>query len=103
YFDQLASTNIVLMDYEETNRTNLTFDYLYERLIAPYGSYGGHLYVILEGDTAVHHAVVVYGLVREDVGDFVGIMDPLRGVLAAPTLEYFRMKASDFLVGWKKH
>jgi hypothetical protein len=96
-FDSVADALFVSMYWEEKNRSELTFDYLHEKLMGPRGS---HLYVILEGKNPAH-CVVVYGLNREKT-DLVGIMDPLRGVRAAPVLSEFRQKATDFLVGWAK-
>lgn len=100
YFGEIANSLSINMDYEEIDRADLTFDYVYEKMFPLAGTSGNHLYIVMEGKNPAH-VVVAYGIQRDNT-DYIAIMDPLRGVLAAPTLSTFRNKATGFLIGWPR-
>ncbi|MCK1469983.1 hypothetical protein [Bradyrhizobium sp. CW10] len=100
YFGEIANSLSINMDYEEIDRADLTFDYVYEKMFPLAGTSGNHLYIVMEGKNPAH-VVVAYGIQRDNT-DYIAIMDPLRGVLAAPTLSTFRNKATGFLIGWHR-
>jgi hypothetical protein len=102
YFGEVADALFVQMEYEELSGQDLTFGYLYDKLVGSDAGTGSYLYIILEGKNPAH-AVVGYGAKSDSTGEYLGLMDPLRGVHAAAPLSSFRQKASDFLVGWAKY
>jgi hypothetical protein len=99
YFDEVAQASFVRMSYEELSAQDLTFEYLYDKLVGSHVGGGSYLYIVLEGKNPAH-AVVGYGVKSDSSGEYLGLMDPLRGVHAAAPLSSFRRRASDFLVGW---
>jgi len=98
-FDEVASAGFVDMNYEELNASDLTFEYLYTKLAGSYGVTGSYLYILMEGKNPAH-VVVGYGVIKDAKGtEYIGLMDPMRGVLASEPLSSFRRRATDFLVG----
>lgn len=102
YFGDVADSLLVQMNYEELSSQDLTFGYLYDKLVGSDAGQGSYLYIILEGRNPAH-AVVGYGVRSDSSGEYLGLMDPLRGVHAAAPLSSFRQKASDFVVGWARY
>jgi hypothetical protein len=97
-FDEVAQAGFVNMTYDELNTSYLTFEYLYSKLAGSYELTGSYLYIVMEGKNPAH-AVVGYGVVKEKETEYIGVMDPMRGVHAREPLSSFRQRATDFLVG----
>jgi hypothetical protein len=102
HLDDVADALFVSMNHEELDNADLTFDYLYDKIVAPNGVRGSYLYIVLLGKNPAH-AVVGYGVRNEGDAEFLGIMDPFKGVLAAPVLSDFRRRAASFWVGWAQY
>jgi hypothetical protein len=97
YFDEIASSNLVNMDWEQLGQADLTFEYLYQQLQV------SHLYLMKIKSPA--HVVVLYGVTRDaasGAGEEIHIIDPFYGKYKAGPLAAWRKEAKSYIVGWAK-
>lgn len=97
YFDEVASSILVNMDWEQLGQADLTFEYLYLKLQV------SHLYLMKIKSPA--HVVVLYGVTRDaesGTGEEIRIMDPFYGKYKAGPLSVWRKEAKSYIVGWAK-
>jgi hypothetical protein len=94
-FDEIADSLFVRMDYEEIDKADFTWEYLYDKLLQ------SALYIILENANPAH-ALVLYAITVDNSNTReVWIMDPIQGYRAG-SLSAFRERSPTFLIGVAK-
>ena len=95
HFKDVAESYLVRMDFEAVRGSELTWDYLYDKLTYSY------VYTMLIG-SQMSHAVVIYAITLDSRGTRdVHLMDPKDGMIQG-VLSMFQKRSSTFVVGWAK-
>lgn len=93
-FDEIAGALSVRMTFEDVSPQDLTWEYLYEKLMI------SSVYIILAGKDP-GHAVVIYSIAFDSAGTRdVRWMDPLKGSYQRGPLAKFQTLSRNFVVGW---
>jgi len=91
-FGEIAEALFVRMDYEEVDRADLSWDYLWWKLEE------SAIYLILENANPAH-ALVLYAISEDRAGtQEVWLVDPIQGMRAG-SLREFQKRSPTFLVG----
>jgi hypothetical protein len=91
----VAESGFVQMDWEMVRGSDLTWDYLYDKLKYSY------VYAMII-DSVMGHAVVVWGITRDSAGaQDIHLMDPKDG-LRESALGQFQRRSPSCVVGWTK-
>jgi hypothetical protein len=95
HFNDIAESFLVRMDYETLRGSELTWEYLYDKLTYSY------VYTMLI-NSQMGHAMVIHAITLDSTGtQDIHVMDPKEGVRVG-ALSAFQNRSSTFVVGWAK-
>ena len=95
HFKDVAETYLVRMDYDVIRGSELTWEYLYDKLTYSY------VYTMLI-NSDMGHAMVIFAITLDSAGTRdIHFMDPKDG-LRQGVLSDFQKRSSTFVVGWAK-